>query len=135
MNAGIERRTRQLLSRKIPLAALLLLVIGVQCQPAEAQNEQSGRTQAEGALLPTALPGSENLTLAAAVDLALKQNLDIQIANTETAMRQQDRVVARSELLPHASFEVDDRCQSSQPEIFAWYSDSHSRRPSHHRTL
>jgi hypothetical protein len=108
MNAGIERRTRQLLSTKIPLAALLLLVIGVQCQPAEAQNEESTGMQAEGAMLPTALPGSENLTLVATVDLALKQNLDIQIANIETLMRQQDRVVARSELLPHASFEVDD---------------------------
>jgi len=83
MNAGIERRTRQLLSTKIPLAALFLLVIGVQCQPTEAQNEQSSRTQAEGAMLPIALPGSENLTLAAAVDFALKQNLDIQIASIE----------------------------------------------------
>ena len=51
---------------------------------------------------------SEKLTLAGAVDLALKQNLDIQIANIETATRQQERVIARSELLPHASFEVDD---------------------------
>ena len=51
---------------------------------------------------------SEKLTLAGAVDLALKQNLDIQIANIETATRQQERVIARSELLPHASFEADD---------------------------
>ena len=39
---------------------------------------------------------------------ALRQNLDIQIANIETATREQDRVIARSELLPHASFEADD---------------------------
>jgi len=51
---------------------------------------------------------SEKLTLAGAVDLALKQNLDIQIANIETATRQQDCTIARSELLPHASFEADD---------------------------
>ena len=51
---------------------------------------------------------SERLTLGGAVDLALKQNLDIQIANIEIATRQQDRVIARSELLPHASFEADD---------------------------
>jgi outer membrane protein len=59
-------------------------------------------------VLPKAPPSSEKLTLAGAVDLALKQNLDIQIANIETATRQQERVIARSELLPHASFEVDD---------------------------
>jgi outer membrane protein TolC len=51
---------------------------------------------------------AEKLTLAGAVDLALRQNLDIQIANIETAARQQDRVIARSELLPHAGFEADD---------------------------
>jgi outer membrane protein TolC len=51
---------------------------------------------------------SEKVTLAGAIDLALRQNLDIQIANIETTTRQQDRVIARSELLPHASFEVDD---------------------------
>jgi len=50
----------------------------------------------------------EKLTLAGAVDIALRQNLDVQIANIETATRQQDRVIARSELLPHASFEADD---------------------------
>ena len=51
---------------------------------------------------------SEKLTLAGAVDLALNQNLDIQIANIETATRQQERVIAGSELLPHVSFEADD---------------------------
>jgi outer membrane protein len=51
---------------------------------------------------------SGKLTLAGAVDLALKQNLDIQIADIEIATRQQERVIARSELLPHASFEADD---------------------------
>jgi len=50
----------------------------------------------------------ERLTLAGAVDLALRQNLDIQIANLETATRQQDLVIARSELLPRANFEADE---------------------------
>ena len=59
-------------------------------------------------MLSNAPSSSEKLTLAGAVDLALRQNLDIQIANIETATRQQDRVIARSELLPHASFEADD---------------------------
>jgi len=47
---------------------------------------------------------SQSLTLKSAVDLALKQNLDLQIANIETALRQQDRVITRSELIPHAAF-------------------------------
>jgi len=40
---------------------------------------------------------SQSLTLKGAVDLALAQNLDLQIANIETATRQQDRAIARSE--------------------------------------
>jgi len=51
---------------------------------------------------------SEKLTVAGAVDLALKQNLEVQIANIDTATKQQDRVIARSALLPHAAFEADD---------------------------
>lgn len=51
---------------------------------------------------------SERLTLTGAVDLALKQNLDVQIADIEIATRQQERAIARSELLPQASFEADD---------------------------
>jgi len=51
---------------------------------------------------------SEKLTLAGAVDLALTQNLDIQIVNIETARRQEERVITGSELLPHVSFEADD---------------------------
>jgi len=76
-----------------PWIALLLIILGAQFQAVTAQEERSGR---------------DKLTLAGAVDMALKQNLDIQIANIETAARQQDRAIARSELLPHASFEVDD---------------------------
>jgi outer membrane protein TolC len=48
------------------------------------------------------------LTLKDAVALALKQNLDLQVANIETAIKQQDRVITRSELLPHASFDADE---------------------------
>jgi outer membrane protein len=52
--------------------------------------------------------GDQKLTLIDAVTLALKQNLDVQIANIETASRQQERVIARSALLPQASLEADD---------------------------
>jgi outer membrane protein len=74
-------------------AALLLLILGMKAEVIRAQDASSG---------------AQKLTLNSAVDLALKQNLDIQIANIETATRQQDRVIARSELLPHASFDADD---------------------------
>jgi outer membrane protein len=74
-------------------AALLLLILGTKAEVMKAQNAPSG---------------DHRLTLNGAVDLALKQNLDIQIANIETATRQQDRVIARSELLPHASFEANE---------------------------
>ena len=74
-------------------AGLALLIWGAQSRMAIAQDAPAA---------------SQKLTLTTAVDLALKQNLDIQIANIETATRQQDRVIARSELLPQASFEADD---------------------------
>ena len=73
--------------------AFLLTIFGAQIQATMAQNAPSS---------------SEKLTLTGAVDLALKQNLDIQIANIETASKQQVRVIARSELLPHASFDAND---------------------------
>ena len=73
-------------------AGLLLLSFGAQPEVAMAQNARAP---------------SEQLTLTGAVDLALKQNLDLQTANIETATREQDRVIARSELLPQASFEAD----------------------------
>ena len=108
MNLDIERRTRRMLFTRTLRTALLLLVFVVRCEAIKAQTERSSGTPAEAATLPHVVPGSENLTLTAAVDLALKQNLDIQIANIETATRQQDRIIVRSELLPHASFEADD---------------------------
>src|SRR6476661_7311329 len=74
-------------------AGLALLIWGAQSRMAIAQNA------------PVA---SQKLTLTTAVDLALKQNLDLQIANIETATRQQDRAIARSELLPRANLEADD---------------------------
>jgi outer membrane protein TolC len=73
--------------------ALLLLVLAAKTEAVKAQGSSSA---------------GRKLTLSGAVDLALKQNLDIQIANIETATQQQDQVIARSELLPHAGFDADD---------------------------
>ena len=63
---------------------------------------------AEIALAQNAPAMPEKLTLTEAVDIALTQNLDIQVANVETAINQQDRAIARSELLPHATLEAND---------------------------
>jgi Outer membrane efflux protein len=71
---------------------LLLVILGVRPQMAMAQDAPAA---------------SCKITLTSAVELALKQNLDLQIAHIETATRQQDRVIARSELFPQASLEAD----------------------------
>ena len=92
---GVFERFLSLMLIAIPVALCLL--------PATAFAQRSPVS-----MLSNAPSSSEKLTLVGAVDLALRQNLDIQIANIETATRQQDRVIARSELLPHASFEADD---------------------------
>ena len=107
MNREIGTRGRRRLLAARIRAALLIFIFGAQIQVVRAQNEQSSGAQIEAAMLPNAPSSSEKLTLAGAVDLALKQNLDIQIANIETASRQQDRVIARSELLPHAGFDAN----------------------------
>jgi outer membrane protein len=93
MNMTMESSARQSFPPAKIAAALLLLILGTKVEVMKAQGVSSG---------------DQKLTLNGAVDLALKQNLEIQIANIETATRQQDHVIARSELLPHASFEADE---------------------------
>jgi len=102
MNQKIKIRTRQW------LPVLLLLIFGMQIQVVTAQNEESSAASNGAAGLPSSSSGSKKLTLSGAVDLALKQNLDIQIANIETASKQQDRVITRSNLLPHAGFDANE---------------------------
>ena len=75
------------------LAGLLLIIPFIWTERAIAQNTPDT---------------NQKLILTGAVDLALKQNLELQIANIETATREQDLVIARSELLPHVSLEADD---------------------------
>lgn len=48
------------------------------------------------------------LTLKEAVNLALKQSTDVQIANLDMALRQQDRRVAEAALLPQASLQASE---------------------------
>jgi outer membrane protein TolC len=51
------------------------------------------------------------LTLIQAIQLALKQNPQVQIANLNLAQSEQDHTVARSALLPQVGLEVFDRAQ------------------------
>ena len=51
------------------------------------------------------------LTLRDAVQLALKQNPQVQIANLTAAQSSEDRTIARSALLPQAGIEVFDKAQ------------------------
>jgi outer membrane protein len=92
----------------ITICAALLAILGAQAQGMKSENEQSSQPQAEVSTESSTIAERGKLTLSEAVELALKQNLDIQIATIEIASKQQDRLIARSELLPHASFEAED---------------------------
>ena len=93
MFKATESNGRRRFTSLILAAGLLLAILCARARVAMAQ---------------TAPAPSQSLTLTGAVDLALKQNLDLQIANIETATRQQDRVIARSELLPHADSGMEE---------------------------
>jgi outer membrane protein len=53
-------------------------------------------------------PDDLSLTLTDAVTLALKQNPDVQVANLALASKQQEKAIARSELLPHVNVEASE---------------------------
>jgi len=84
-------------------AALFSLLLGP--GPAAAQNNKQG-----------ALPGNAptqllRLTLDQAVALALKQNPTAQIAVLTAAQSEQDKNIARADLLPQASASISDEAQ------------------------
>lgn len=80
----------------LPLIALTLAVA-----PAKAQSPQPLR-----------------LTLRQAVDMALIQNPQIQVANLNLAVTQENRIVARSALLPQANLAVSEAVQRENLEAF-----------------
>src|SRR3954452_8693544 len=91
-----ERRGRtnlHVLTPTVWAALLLIVLLGGKIEAGVAQNASSS---------------IQKLTLTGAVDLAIKQNLDIQIANIDAARKQQVRVSARSALLPQAGFAAND---------------------------
>src|SRR4029077_5862577 len=73
-------------------------------------------THAQGTNKRSALPGSApaqvlRLTLDQAVALALKQNTTAQIAIFQAAQSEQDKNIARADLLPQASANISDEAQ------------------------
>ncbi len=58
------------------------------------------------------------LTLRDAVEIALKQNPQVQIANLNTAVTQENQLVARSALLPQANLAVSEAVQRENLEAF-----------------
>ena len=58
------------------------------------------------------------LTMREAVAISLKQNPEIQIANLNVALSEQDRTIARSALLPQAKLEAFDRATRRNLEAF-----------------
>src|ERR1700722_3026793 len=71
-----------------------------------------------GSILPgptvsaqSAQPAPLQLTLKDSIALALKQNIDVQVANINLATSQQDRKISRSALLPQASLKATDEIE------------------------
>jgi outer membrane protein len=65
-----------------------------------------------------AAPEPLRLTLRDAVDMALKQNPQVQIANLNIAVTQESQIVARSALLPQANLAVSEAVQRENLEAF-----------------
>ncbi len=63
-------------------------------------------------------PPPLRLTLREAVQLVLKQNPQVQIANLNLAQSQQDAITARADVLPQASFNTFERVQRFNLEAF-----------------
>jgi outer membrane protein len=73
---------------------------------------------AKGAQPPTQPTTPLRLTLRDAVQMALKQNPQVQIANLNIAVTQENQIVARSALLPQANFAASETVQRDNLEAF-----------------
>jgi outer membrane protein len=92
--------------RGVLLQAILLLLL------------VAGAKGAQPPTQTTTQPTPLRLTLREAVELALKQNPQVQIANLNIAVTQENQIVARSALLPQANFAVSETVQRDNLEAF-----------------
>jgi outer membrane protein len=99
-----ERKERSRGSHIIFYVAFLSLTLGTTAAQGQGTNQQSA--------LP-ANPTSQvvRLTLDQAVGLALKQNPTAQIAILQAAQSEQDKNIARADLLPQANARISDEAQ------------------------
>jgi outer membrane protein len=67
---------------------------------------------------PPTQPAPLRLTLRDAVEMALKQNPQVQIANLNIAVTQENQIVARSALLPQANLAVSESVERDNLEAF-----------------
>jgi outer membrane protein len=67
---------------------------------------------------PATPTGPLRLTLRGAVEMALKQNPQVQIANLSIAVTQENQIVARSALLPQANLAVSEAVERENLEAF-----------------
>ncbi len=88
------------------LPTVLLLLIAVVVRGAQPDTR------------PGAQPAALRLTLRDAVEMALKQNPQVQIANLNTAVTQENQIVARSALLPQANLAISEAVQRENLEAF-----------------
>ena len=99
-NAQITGKSSCLLRGALPLIFLMLVAIGA----------KGGQPATPSAPL--------RLTLRDAVEMALKQNPQVQIANLSIAMSQENQIVARSALLPQVNLAVSEAVQRENLEAF-----------------
>jgi outer membrane protein len=100
------------------LQCVLLLLLVAGAKAAQPPARPPGQTPAQPPRQPATQPTPLRLTLRDAVEMALKQNPQVQIANLNIAVTQENQVVARSALLPQANFEVSETVQRDNIEAF-----------------
>ncbi len=95
-----KTRTTENSDRVLRAIVLLLIPIAIGVRCAHAQ------------------PAPLRLTLRDAVQMALKQNPQVQVANLNTAVTQENQIVARSALLPQANLAVSEAVQRENLDAF-----------------
>ena len=97
---------------------LLQLVLVLLVLPAATGAQPPGQPAMPNTTQPITESTLLRLTLRDAVRLALGQNPLVQIANLNVAVTQEKQIVARSALLPQASFEALETVQRDNLETF-----------------
>jgi outer membrane protein len=95
---------------------ICVLAAGLLLMPGRLAAQKPPKAPAQARTNQTNAPITLKLTLHGAVVMALRQNPQVQISAIDLAQSQQSRKIARSDLLPQASLEVNDRAVRSNIE-------------------